>query len=112
MKIKKVDITRQAIMHKCACKKCACDPTSKQCHCVRKSSKCTMLCKCIGCKNVQSFENVVLPEANNEEEEESTSSESSTSVSDIEELAELEWPLPSYFPGFDDYNYDVDDDVK
>ena len=45
-----VDIRRQAIMQKYACKKSACDPNQNYCKCVKNKRICTILC--IGCKNI------------------------------------------------------------
>ena len=50
--MKKVDLLRQSIMQKCACKKTGCDPDRKYCKCVINKRVCSVLCKCVGCNNV------------------------------------------------------------
>ena len=47
----KIDMQRQAVMQKCGCKKTECDPNKRHCVCVKKGKACTILCKCIGCRN-------------------------------------------------------------
>ena len=56
--MKKVDILRQSIMHKCACKTSAFDHGRKYCKCVNSGRVFSVLCKCIGCKNTQAIKSV------------------------------------------------------
>ena len=53
--MEKVDLRRQAIVQKCACKKSGCDPTRKYCKCLKNGRRCTILCKCTGCNNVKNL---------------------------------------------------------
>ena len=59
--MEKVDLRRQAIVQKCACKKSGCDPTRKYCKCVKNGRRCTILCKCTGCNNVKEPRRVLTP---------------------------------------------------
>ena len=63
-------------MQKCACKKSACDPNQKYCKCVKKKRICTLLCKCIGCKNIT--QNTQPTTTALPDDESSSSSESSS----------------------------------
>ena len=54
--MKNVDVLRQSIMQKCACKKTSCDQTRKYCKCVNNKRVCSVLCKCVGCNNTKAVQ--------------------------------------------------------
>ena len=93
--MQKVDIIRQSIMHKCACKKTACNPTKRQCKCVRNGNNCSLLCTCSGCKNVlpRTKETII---SETESEMVCDSSESESDYSEIYEELEWQWQWPTY----------------
>ena len=99
----KVDIRRQAIMQKCECKKSGCNPSKNYCKCVKNNRVCTMLCKCVGCKNVEQHPG--NPSSSSDEDSHSDSVSSSSSVSSLERHLLYDVPLLGF--GLEEEGLDV-----
>ena len=83
---KAVDVMRKTLLKKCRCKKTACK--NKHCTCRKAGNRCTTLCNCIACKNVDLPTDTSLQpitEAENHSEDNSMSEEENDDAGDDED---------------------------
>ena len=102
--MEKMDVQRQSIMQKCGCKKTQCNPTKRQCACVKKGDPCTILCKCSGCLNTgEKRVPTPLQEVNDSPaEEKMSSSSSSPSSSEADVISDFDLAALNDLDGMND----------